>query len=177
MNGDTPQGWSINSPLNNMSWAQDSSQKYSGNYSMKLNINSGASGTGPQLYFTASNIQSNSYYVVSFWYRSENFNGSYFQFVLHSLNLADNDNLMQSQIKESNSSVWKRGYVMVKTLDTNNLRLYIRAQGVISGPGTIWIDNIQLRRLNGSLLNVIRQPLFPEDDIVVTNTTKDVTKK
>ncbi|MFA5059133.1 MAG: putative Ig domain-containing protein [Candidatus Omnitrophota bacterium] len=170
-----PDGWvadGINSPLRNMEWKWDSQEHYSGSRSMKCELSSGASSSGPilEIQLTGGKVIPNSHYVATFWYKKQNLNASYLQFLMLSKTGSREDDNWNQFWTPSGASTdgWKKGYVLMKTrAASDKIILFARIQGAGGLPGAIWVDNVSIRRLDGAMLNVVRQPDFPQHDIVV----------
>jgi hypothetical protein len=173
----SPQGWEVRPPQNSMAWSVDTVQSQSGSKSMRLDIGQDASGYSPDLITTASNIVPSSHYIITYWYKTQDFATSNFFQAFAYTKIGGNfetGDARQHWFNAANTNGWKKGFILIMTTPASDrIQLYMRVAGGISG--TLWIDNVTIRRLDGAMLNVVRQPDFPQHDIVVTNLDETVT--
>ena len=162
-------GWSIGAPAYNMRWMWNSSTGQSGTHSMMLNISSGSTGWGPLLSFEAVGTIPNSNYVLTYYIKVQNFTGRLQIYGNWKTNTKLDSIYPRSMfVTESNTTGWVKQFMLLRVTNTSNrIIFYMQSPGATSGK--IWIDNVTLRRLDSAMLNIVRQPHFPDDDIVVTN--------
>ncbi|MBS1902295.1 MAG: T9SS type A sorting domain-containing protein [Bacteroidetes bacterium] len=110
---------------------------------------------------------SNGYYVMSFWYKTDaNYSGGFVQLLATGVN--DGRTLTSTSLALQPSMDWTRAEVTINTLGNTSINLYCGVWGGSSG--TIWYDDFQIKP--GGLCNVLRRPGTP---IKVTNVHTGVT--
>lgn len=173
--GGKPAGWDLGAY-----WSWDSSNAHSGTYSVRVDIsglNDGVSGwmSSPVLIASPS-----TYYSLTFWAKINNTGGTYSPAIRVRELDANGEQLLSpgggwiqhhcSLDSSAGWEEWDEGHLNFKT-QSNCAKIQIYAN-IYRGYGTAWFDDISLKRMNGSLTNVIRTD---SSDIVITNLYKTTT--
>jgi hypothetical protein len=168
-----PDGWTIKNTLYG-NWTWDSSTAQNGSHSMNLeslDIPEGNTGIFHTiLHTTINNVQPNSIYYMTAWIKSMNYKGRTLSVIFNS------SHARQSFIgdKDTNGQWVKKGVCIKTNSDTSPLHFNSTVYVPEKFTGTIWIDNINIYRLDSSLKNVIRTNTT---DIEITNLDKTITYK
>jgi len=164
-------GWSFGSE-----WSIDNTIFHSGSASAKMELLSAPPWPNSSSYLTSStlNIISNSIYSLSFWGKGQGVNMVVYKTPQVTAVLLDSsDNVIDTysiMFPEGNSDWKKYSLPIVARSNGKKIYIYSRAQGSY---GTIWLDDFELKRMNGFLKNVIRPPA--DTDIKVTSLDKSAT--
>lgn len=112
---------------------------------------------------TLVNCDSNGYYVMSFWYKTDaNYSGGEVQ--LLAIGGTDGRTLTFTSLALQPNMDWTRAEVTFNTLGNTSVNLYCGVWGAVSG--TIWFDDFQVKP--GGLCNVLRRSGTP---LTVTSAT------
>ena len=155
--GEVPENWytSGNSPANGQ-WLLTNQEHYSGSKALMLSRDS-SSGVSQPMIYQVGDIIPNSYYLARFKVKTKGSSGTgHYQFLLYFLD-ANNNHLFYREYdyKPVDDGNWHTFYIHIsKHPEAGKLKLWIRPRGIY---GTIYVDDIELIRMNAKLANVLLQ--------------------
>ena len=150
-NGDgLPDGWVLTG--NGAEWELDG-DSHGGNYSAKVSI-SCVSWSKALIVWNTIMVEPDTAYCLTFYAKkSENSTGGYSMAFRIAQQTAEAKDIVEN-FKPVESYDWQK-HEFIFVTQPNCSQIYLSAS-IVDGMGTFWLDDLELKRMNGELLNVVR---------------------
>ena len=143
-------GWGFYDGANQSTFV-DNAVVHSGAASVRCTNFTAGNPSGNCRFQVKVNCDSNGYYVMSVWFKTQNFSGGDFQFL--AIGGDDGRVLTSTSLTTQQTADWTRAEVTFNTLNNKSVLLYCGVWG--GGNGTIWLDDFTVK--SGGLCNVLRR--------------------
>lgn len=164
-----PDGWTFDKGQGRNDWFWDNSTSHSGNYSVKLSIPGTAKKRSNYLKSKWIEVDPDTAYSLSFYAKKTAGSSVNYGLAMRIWQYDSNNKYIVENYcpLQKDAFDWKKHTLNFVT-QPNASKVLIWA-AIIDGHGTAWFDDIQLKRMSGRLVNVIRTET---SDITITNSTK-----
>ncbi len=145
-------------------WSWDNTTSHSGAHSVKVTMNNFGS-SNPLV--QALRVTPSTVYSLTFWAKKSPGSTGGYSIAMRIAQWDKNSKFIVENYFPIESETWKK-HVFNFVAQPNCTIIHI-APGISNGIGIAWFDDIELKRMSGSLINVIRTKT---SDIVITNLNK-----
>lgn len=167
-----PDGWVFGNEYARSDWFLDKTSSCNGSCSVGINVSGPKNVNSNHLESKFIEVDSDTAYNLTFCARKTAGSGLDYNFAMRISQYDKNNNFIVENYwpLQSSDARWeKHKFNFVTYPDTSRIRIWA---AIIDGYGTAWFDDLEFKRMNGELVNVIRTKA---SDIRISNLAKTKT--